>query len=99
MIMLFPVVAMQIIGTRYFQAIGKAGIATFLGLSRQVFIFIPVFLSVLKSVFILFLLSLNPVSRWNPLLYKLLSFSEFISLFDLDIFLVLTMMTLDILFL
>lgn len=39
-----PLVGMQMISTSYFQAVGKPNQATFLGLSRQVFIFIPVLL-------------------------------------------------------
>ncbi|HHU36044.1 MAG TPA: MATE family efflux transporter [Treponema sp.] len=36
-----PLVAMQMISSSYFQAVGKPTQATLLGLSRQVFIFIP----------------------------------------------------------
>lgn len=39
-----PLVGMQMISTSYFQAVGKPNQATILGLSRQVFIFIPVLL-------------------------------------------------------
>lgn len=37
-----PLVGMQMISASYFQAVGKPNQATLLGLSRQVFIFIPV---------------------------------------------------------
>lgn len=37
-----PLVGMQMISASYFQAVGKPNQATMLGLSRQVFIFIPV---------------------------------------------------------
>ena len=40
-LMCFPVAAIQIIGTRYFQAVGKAGIATFNSLLRPILLFIP----------------------------------------------------------
>lgn len=39
--MLLPLVGMQMISSSYFQAVGKPTQATILGLSRQVFIFIP----------------------------------------------------------
>ncbi len=37
-----PLVGVQMLGSSYFQAVGKAKQATFLGLSRQVLIFIPI---------------------------------------------------------
>ncbi len=37
-----PLVGLQMIGSSYFQAVGKPNQATVLGLSRQFFIFIPV---------------------------------------------------------
>jgi putative MATE family efflux protein len=37
----FPLVGIQLVGTRYFQAIGKAGTATLFGLLRPVFLFVP----------------------------------------------------------
>ncbi len=36
-----PLVGVQMLGSNYFQAVGKANTATILGLSRQIFIFIP----------------------------------------------------------
>ncbi|HZK22143.1 MAG TPA: MATE family efflux transporter, partial [Oscillospiraceae bacterium] len=36
-----PLVGVQMLGSNYFQAVGKANKATILGLSRQIFIFIP----------------------------------------------------------
>ena len=39
--MVIPLVGMQMISSGYFQAVGKPNQATILGLSRQVFIFIP----------------------------------------------------------
>lgn len=41
---MFPVIGFQIIGSNYFQAVGKALQATILSLSRQVLIFIPMLL-------------------------------------------------------
>lgn len=38
---LIPLVGLQMISSGYFQAVGKQNQATILGLSRQVFIFIP----------------------------------------------------------
>ena len=38
---LIPLVGMQMVSTSYFQAVGKPTQATILGLSRQIFIFIP----------------------------------------------------------
>ena len=38
---LIPLVGVQMLGSSYFQAVGKANQATILGLSRQVLIFIP----------------------------------------------------------
>jgi len=42
--LMFPVIGFQIIGSNYFQAVGKALQATILSLSRQVLIFIPMLL-------------------------------------------------------
>jgi len=42
--LMFPVIGFQIIGSNYFQAVGKAVQATVLSLSRQVLIFIPMLL-------------------------------------------------------
>lgn len=42
--MFIPLVGIQMISSSYFQAIGKPKQATILGLSRQVFIFIPALL-------------------------------------------------------
>ncbi len=39
---LTPVIGVQIIGARYFQAVGKAAASTFLALLRQCFLFIPI---------------------------------------------------------
>jgi putative MATE family efflux protein len=39
-----PLVGVQMIASNYFQAIGKSNQATILGLSRQVFLFIPIIL-------------------------------------------------------
>ncbi len=39
-----PLVGIQMIASNYFQAIGKSNQATILGLSRQVFLFIPIIL-------------------------------------------------------
>lgn len=39
-----PLVGVQMLGSSYFQAVGKANQATILGLSRQVIIFIPLLL-------------------------------------------------------
>jgi len=42
--MFIPLVGVQMISSGYFQAVGKPKQATILGLSRQVFIFIPALL-------------------------------------------------------
>ena len=42
--MFIPLVGVQMISSGYFQAVGKPNQATLLGLSRQVFIFIPLLL-------------------------------------------------------
>lgn len=39
-----PILSSQIVGASYFQAIGKAKKATFLGLLRQVFLLLPLLL-------------------------------------------------------
>lgn len=39
-----PLVTVQMIGSNYFQAVGKSNQATILGLSRQIFLFIPILL-------------------------------------------------------
>ena len=41
---MLPVIGFQIIGANYFQAVGKAGYAIVLSLSRQVIILIPLIL-------------------------------------------------------
>ncbi|MGK0465267.1 MAG: Na+-driven multidrug efflux pump [Clostridium sp.] len=38
---MLPVIGFQIVSSNYFQAVGKAKISIFLGLSRQVIILIP----------------------------------------------------------
>ncbi|NLB64798.1 MAG: MATE family efflux transporter, partial [Fibrobacter sp.] len=38
---LIPLVGIQMLGSSYYQAVGKANHATILGLSRQIFIFMP----------------------------------------------------------
>lgn len=43
-LVLFPIIGFQIVGSRYFQAVGNARVATFLGLSRQALLFIPMLL-------------------------------------------------------
>ena len=40
----FPVVGIQMVGSRYFQAVGKAGTATILSLLRPVLLFVPMLL-------------------------------------------------------
>ncbi|MBU3110599.1 MATE family efflux transporter [Clostridium lacusfryxellense] len=40
-LMMLPIIGFQIVSANYFQAIGKAGISIFLGLSRQVILLIP----------------------------------------------------------
>lgn len=42
--MFIPLVGVQMVSSGYFQAVGKPNQATLLGLSRQVFIFIPLLL-------------------------------------------------------
>jgi len=44
-ILIIPFIGVQVIGASYFQAIGKAGPAFFLGLSRQFILLIPLMLS------------------------------------------------------
>jgi len=39
--LMFPVIGLQIISANYFQAVGKAGHAIFLSMSRQVLLLIP----------------------------------------------------------
>ena len=41
-IFMYPLVGFQILGTRYFQSVGKGTHSILIGLSRQLFIFIPV---------------------------------------------------------
>lgn len=41
MLMMLPLIGFQVIGSNYFQATGRAGIATFTTLSRQVLLLIP----------------------------------------------------------
>ncbi|MFH1093528.1 MAG: MATE family efflux transporter [Candidatus Omnitrophota bacterium] len=41
-IFMYPLVGFQILGTRYFQSVGKGLHSVLIGLSRQLFIFIPV---------------------------------------------------------
>ena len=47
---MIPFLSAQIVGASYFQAIGKAKKAAFLGLSRQVLLLIP-FLLILPNLF------------------------------------------------
>lgn len=49
-LMMLPIIAFQIISSNYFQAIGKAKVAIFLGLSRQVILLIPL-LIILPTIF------------------------------------------------
>jgi Na+-driven multidrug efflux pump len=49
-LMMLPIIAFQIVSTNYFQAIGKAKVAIFLGLSRQVIVLIPLLL-ILPTIF------------------------------------------------
>ncbi|MBU1043866.1 MAG: MATE family efflux transporter [Candidatus Omnitrophica bacterium] len=41
-ICMYPLVGIQILGTRYFQAVGKGVHAVLIGISRQLFLFIPI---------------------------------------------------------
>ncbi|MFH1062208.1 MAG: MATE family efflux transporter, partial [Candidatus Omnitrophota bacterium] len=41
-IFMYPLVGIQILGTRYFQSIGKGVHAVLIGISRQLFLFIPI---------------------------------------------------------
>lgn len=43
-LLMLPLISAQIVGASYFQAIGEAKKATFLGLLRQVFLLIPLLL-------------------------------------------------------
>jgi putative MATE family efflux protein len=49
-IFLYPLLSVQILGTRYFQSVGKGVQSILIGLTRQLFIFIPA-LYILSSVF------------------------------------------------
>ncbi len=49
-VFMYPLVGFQILGTRYFQSIGKGLHSVMIGLSRQLFIFIPV-LYILSGMF------------------------------------------------
>ena len=49
-VFMYPLVGFQILGTRYFQSVGKGFHSVLIGLSRQLFIFIPV-LYVLSGMF------------------------------------------------
>ena len=49
-ICMYPLVGIQILGTRYFQAIGKGVHAVLIGISRQLFLFIPI-LYLVSSLF------------------------------------------------
>ncbi|MEG6584943.1 MATE family efflux transporter [Dendrosporobacter sp. 1207_IL3150] len=40
-LLMLPLVGFQVVGASYFQAVGKAGMATFLSMSRQVIMLIP----------------------------------------------------------
>ncbi|MNM79398.1 multidrug efflux pump VmrA [compost metagenome] len=44
-LLMLPLMSAQIVGASYFQAIGEAKKATFLGLLRQVFLLIPLLLN------------------------------------------------------
>ncbi len=49
-IFMYPLVGIQILGTRYFQSIGKGVHAVLIGVSRQLFLFIPI-LYITSSLF------------------------------------------------
>ncbi len=44
MLFMFPVVGFQVVGSNFFQAIGKAKISMFLNMLRQVIVLIPMVL-------------------------------------------------------